>query len=230
MYRRSFITATGLTALTALAGCLSDKSPPPRKSNVIERIEATTNTIRIDLADQGWVKSRYDSTGKLRDPPDLDALAPVGVAEAKGGIFGSGGGRGATGRAAGGHASAPKTSHGWAWWHGGVYANDWYDDHDDEIEQYDVHLREVGVRYFGSNDEYEDDRPGAGPVAWDRVYDSPDDVVKHPFELTGWYRVGVHIAGTTVNQDFGWECFDFEVVPDHPGYEIANKWKISPRI
>lgn len=235
MYRRRFIAAAGLTAATALSGCLfgRDEAPPPRKSNVFERIEARDSTLRIDIADDPWVLSRYESSADVRVPGSLGSRGqrfnPAGVAEAKGGIFGSGG-RGATGRAAGGYSSAPKTTHGWAWWHWGDYADDWYEDHRDEIERYGVTVAAIGVAYFGSTSEYRDNRPGAGPVAWNETYESPTDLVEHSIEIPGWYRVGGHIVGETVDHDFRWEAVDFEVVSDGTGYEMKNEWKISPRI
>lgn len=228
MYRRCFITAAGLTALTALAGCSSDNSPPPRKSSVVERIESTDDALNIHLTDRPWVLSRYEPTSDLRGPADL---APVGVAEAKGGILGgSGSGRGATGRGSGGHSNAPTTTHGWAWWHGGDYTDDWYENHEDEVTRYDVRISEVGVRSFGLSSAYPDDRPGAGPVDWDQLYDSPDGVVEHSMQTPGWYRVGVHIVGTNTKYDFKWECVDFELVDDGLGYEVTKGWKVSPRI
>jgi hypothetical protein len=234
MHRRSFIAAAGLTTVTALSGCLSDPAPPPRKSNVLDRIKARDGALRIDIADDPWVLSRYDSSKDVRPPDNLESrvqrLNPVGVAEAKGGVFGSGGGRGATGRAAGGYSSAPKTSHGWAWWHGGDYTDDWYEDHRNEVEQYGVTIAAVGVAYLGSTSEYRDNRPGAGPVAWNEIYESPTELVKHSIGQFGWYRVGVHIMGEAINHDFRWESVDFEVVPGSNGYKITNEWKISPRI
>lgn len=186
--------------------------------------------LRIDLARRAWVLSRYVPTKDLPASADL-AFSPVGVAAAKGGgLGGSKGGRGATGRGSGGYSSAHKTTHGWAWWHGGAYADDWYDDHDDETTRYDVRIRSVGIKRFGSSSEFRDNRPDAGPVPWDREYDSPDDFVEHAVQKPGWYRVGAHIVGKRVNHDFKWECVDFELVPSGSGYEVTNEWKVSPRI
>lgn len=220
MHRRRFLAVTGSVSLMMLAGCSSDKAPPPRESSVVESITTRDTTMSIDLVDRAWVLSRYEGSGAR--------LAPVGVVAAKGG--GSGGGRGATGRAAGGHAGAPRTTHGWAWWHGGDYADDWYDKHDDETERYRVELEEIGVRHFGSDSEFKNDRPGAGPVDWDQTYRNPGDRIDHPIKQQGWHRVGAHIVGKRTDHDFDWECVDLKVVPEGDGYAVKNEWKISPRI
>jgi hypothetical protein len=232
MRRRRFIAAVGLTAATTLAGCLSDSAPPPRKSKVLEQLKARNSMLRIDTADDPWVLSRDESNGDLRAPSGLGSqslqIDPVGVAAAKGG--GSGGGRGAAGRASGGYSSAPKTRHGWAWWHGGDYTDEWYEEHADAVEKYGVTIAAIGVAYLGSTDEYRDDRPGAGPVPWDQKYENPSDFIEHPIREAGWHRVGVHIVDDTNNRDFRWEAVDFEVVPDGSGFELQNVWKVSPRI
>lgn len=225
MHRRRFIATVGLTAGTALTGCLSDSAPPPRKSKVLERLEARSGTLRIDIADNPWVLSRYEADGSGSRSLQFD---PVGVAAAKGG--GSGGGRGAAGRGSGGYSSAPRTHHGWAWWHGGDYTDDWYEDHADEIEKYAVTIAAVGVAHLGSTGRYRDNRPGAGKINWDQRYDSPNDLIEHSIGEFGWYRVGVHITGETVNHDFRWEAVDFEVVSDGSGHKMKNVWKVSPRI
>lgn len=185
--------------------------------------------LRIDTADIPWVLSRYEPTEDLRAPSQQSSqLNPVGIAAAKGG--GSGGGRGAAGRGSGGYSSAPETNHGWAWWHGGDYTDDWYEAHADVVEKYDVTIVAVGVAYLGLTNEYKDDRPDAGPVPWDQKYEPPNGIIEYPIENLGWYRVGIHITGKTVKYDFSWEAVDFEVVPDGNGYELTNEWKISPRI
>ncbi|RRJ33526.1 hypothetical protein [Halocatena pleomorpha] len=221
MHRRRFLRVIGATALPVLAGCSSDETPPPRKSSVVEQLETNDGMIRIDLADRVWVLSRYT-------PPRSSIDAPVGVAAAKGG--GGGSVRGATGRAGGGHVNAPRTNHGWAWWHGGDYADDWYDDHEDETSRYSVRIEKVGVRSFGSDAVFKKDRPGAGPVDWDWTYRSPKDRIDHPLRKPGWYRVGAHIVGKKVDHDFQWECVDFKVSSVGQSYAIQNEWKVSPRI
>jgi hypothetical protein len=230
MYRRRFLATVGLTATAALAGCSSDQAPPPRKSKVLEQLKARNTVLRIDLADNPWVVSRYESTEDLRVPASLESrshdLNPIGVAEAKGG--GRGGGRGATGRASGGYSNKPTTHHGWVWWHGGDYADDWYEEHNNEVKKYGVTVAAIGVAYLGPTAEYRDDRPGAGPVAWNQKYENPDDVTEHPILGAGWHRVGTHIIGN--NHDFRWEAVDFKVVSDGSGYAVENAWKISPRI
>lgn len=222
MYRRRFLAAIGATALTVVAGCSSDEEPPPRKSSVVERLETKDKSIRIDLTDQAWVLSRYTASSSA------DArIAPVGAVAAKGG--GAGSARGATGRGSGGHGNAP-TIHGWAWWHGGDYADDWYEEHEDETTKYSVQIKEIGVRHFGSDDAFQDNRPDAGPVDWDWSYQFPDRRIDHPIRKSGWYRVGAHIVGKKVNYDFNWESIDFEVSPKGQSYTVENEWKVSPRI
>lgn len=230
MRRRKFLLGTGVAAATALAGCTGSSSPPPRKSNVISGIDAQNNNIQIDIADNTWVQSRYDAGGSqaLADPDDVGGLSPVGKASAKG--KGGGGGRGATGRGSGGYSSAPKTTHGRAWFHGGAYTDDWYDDHEDEVTRYSVAIAALGVAYLGSNAQFQDDKPGAGDVPWDEVYRDPDDAVEYPIDRQGWYRVGANIRGQQSNHDFRWEAVDFQLEGSGSNYEITEQWKVSPRI
>ncbi|MFC4551338.1 MULTISPECIES: hypothetical protein [Halorussus] len=230
MRRREFLLASGLAAATALAGCSGNAAPPPRKSNVVSNVETTDTALRIDLADQAWVMSRYDGGGSqsLADPDDVGGFGPVGVAGAKG--KGGGGGRGATGRGTGGYSKAPRTHHGRAWFHGGGYADDWYENHSDEVSKYPVAVAALGVAYLGSSFAFQDDKPGPGPVNWDEVYRNPDDAVKHPISQDGWYRVGTRIEGEKSGHDFRWESIDLEVKDAGSGYEIGEEWKVSPRI
>jgi hypothetical protein len=241
MRRREFIAGTGLVAASALAGCTGSSSPPPRKSNVFQNIRATDGKLKVNLEDNTWVKSRYDGGGQnaLADPDEVGGLAsldkvgglsPVGGARAKG--KGGAGGRGATGRANGGYGSAPKTHHGRAWWHGGAYADDWYDDHDDEISRYGVAVSAIGIAYLGSEFEMEDDAPGAGPVPWDCRVNNPDDTEACTIGTDGWYRVGAELRGQN-GHDFDWECVDLKVDETYGsdgGYEVEREWKVSPRI
>ena len=234
MRRREFIAGTGLVAASALAGCSGSSSPPPRKSNVFQEIQTTEGALKIELEDNTWVKSRYDGGGQsdLADPSTGDGLAdlsPVGGARAKG--KGGAGGRGATGRADGGYGSAPKTGHGRAWWHGGAYANNWYDDHEDDVSKYGVAVAALGVAYLGSDFEMEDDAPGAGPVPWDCRIESPDETAACDVRTDGWYRVGAELRGQN-GHDFDWECVDLKVDENigDSGYEVEKEWKVSPRI
>ncbi|WP_276302455.1 hypothetical protein [Halorussus lipolyticus] len=235
MRRREFIAGTGLAAVSALAGCSGSSSPPPRKSNVFEQIRATDGKLKISLEGNTWVKSRYDGGGQndLADPETdggLADLSPVGSARAKG--KGGAGGRGATGRADGGYSSAPKTGHGRAWWHGGAYADDWYDDHEDEVSRYGVGVATLGVAYLGSDFEMEDDAPGAGPVPWDCRTNDPDGTEACQIDTDGWYRVGAELRGQN-GHDFDWECVDLKVddaLGSDAGYEVEKQWKVSPRI
>lgn len=231
MRRRQFIVGTGLAVASALAGCTDESnSPPPRKSNVIETVELDDGNLRIAPEDDTWVMSRYepDDPQALADPDRVGGLSPVGSASAKG--KGGAGGRGATGRGTGGHSSAPRTHHGRAWWLGGSYADDWYDDHDDEVREYDVAIDTLGVAYLGTDDQFEDDRPGAGRVPWDQTFSNAADAKTYSVDRPGWYRIGAHIEGENVNHDFRWESVDVEVERSISGYEIDEKWKVSPRI
>lgn len=225
MYRRRFLAAIGTTVLTVVAGCTSDETetPPPRKSSVVEQIETKNGSIRISLVDDAWVLSRItaSSSGNAQ-------IAPVGVVAGKSG--GSGSARGATGRAGGGHGSAPRTIHGWAWWHGGDYTDDWYEDHEDETTEYPVQIKAIGVRHFGSDAKFQKNRPSAGPVDWDWTYRFPENRIDHPLRNPGWYRVGAHIVGKKVDHGFNWECIDFEVSSVGQSYTVENEWKVSPRI
>lgn len=231
MRRRQFVVGTGLAVASALAGCTDDNdSPPPRRSNVIETIELADGDLRIAPEDDTWVMSRYDPDDQqaLADPDSVGGLSPVGAASAKGG--GGGGGRGATGRGSGGHSSAPRTGHGRAWFHGGAYADDWYDDHDDEVREYSVVVAALGVAYLGTDAEFQDDRPGPGRVPWDETFSDPGDAETYSIDREGWYRVGAHVEGENVNHDFRWESVDLAVDSSASGYEIDEKWKVSPRI
>jgi len=230
MRRRQFIATTGIGALTALGGCLGNKSPPPRRSSVISDFEVSNGTLVVDLATDKWVLSRYD--GAQQSPA---MVSPVGVASAKGSNGGSGG-RGATGRGTGGYTSAPRTGHGHAWYHGGDYTDDWYDDHEDEVTQYPVTVAALGVAYLGSTDQMRDEAPDAGTVPWDREFQNPSETVtydvadRQEFSQAGWYRIGANIVGTDSNHDFRWECYDLEISDTATGFNVDEQWKVSPRI
>ncbi|SFK64069.1 hypothetical protein SAMN04487950_0330 [Halogranum rubrum] len=230
MRRRTFIAASGFGALTALGGCLGNSSPPPRKSSVVSEFEMADGSLTVDLADDTWVVSRYEANQQ-----SLASVNPVGVASAKG-KGGGGGGRGATGRGSGGYASAPRTRYGHAWYHGGDYADDWYEDHADDVSRYGVGVAALGVAYLGSTSQMEDDAPDAGPVPWDETFQNPNDTVQYDVAEQstgdGWYRVGAHIVGDSVDHDFRWECFDLEIDRGFGGdsYSIDEQWKVSPRI
>ena len=224
MRRRNFIVASGLGTIAALTGCLGGGSaPPPRKSNVVSDIRVRDGSLSIDVADDTWVASRYDRTQQ-----SLAALNPVGVASAKG--KGGGGGRGATGRGSGGYSSAPKTRHGYAWYHGGDYADDWYENHGDAVSRYSVTVATLGVAFLGSTAEIQDRAPGAGAVPWDETFSDPDDTVEYDVSRPGWYRVGANVVGEN-GHDFRWESYDVELDGGSGGgYSIEEQWKVSPRI
>lgn len=253
MDRRTLLKTSGIVAtggLTALAGCSGgDNEPPPRKSNVIDRIQLAddgTALIIDPVTDENkWVRSRRDidieasdrTKGKERsidasaDRSLLADLSPIGVARAAKG-------RGATGRGSGGFSSAPKTSRGRARFWGGGYTNRWYNDHDDEVDRYPVDIATLGVAYIGSNAVFEEQDPGPGPVNWDVTYDAPTDSdIETPFQnlRPGWYRVGANIVTpdggrTDARTDLGWECVDLRIEDNNGGKEITERWKVSPRI
>jgi hypothetical protein len=256
MERRNFVKTGGIIAvsgLTALAGCsgADDNAPPPRKSNVIDDVSLGQNgsTLTIDPVPQEdqWVQSRRDlyegentttdknttSEDTSNESASLSGLSPIGVASAAKG-------RGATGRGAGGFSSAPRTSNGRAWFFGGAYANSWYNDHDDEVEKYPTRVAQLGIAYIGSDEEFEEQDPGPGPVSWDETYDNPDPDTSIETDVAdlqdGWYRVGANIvvdnrgSGNEGTTDLGWECIDIRVEDNGSGKEITERWKVSPRI
>ncbi|WP_423747135.1 hypothetical protein V5735_21115 (plasmid) [Haladaptatus sp. SPP-AMP-3] len=232
MRRRQFVLASGIGAVAALSGCLgSDSSPPPRKSSVITNFEMQSGSLVIDLVDDPWLMSRYDG-----NQGSAGMLSPVGIASAKG-KNGGGGGRGATGRGSGSYSSAPRTGHGYAWYHGGGYADDWYDDHDDDVTRYQVAIATLGIAYLGSTAQMQDDAPDAGAVPWDKTFRNPSGTVEYDvsgrsgISQDGWYRVGANVMDADGNHNFRWECFDLEIdsgIGD--GFNIDEEWKVSPRI
>lgn len=249
--RRTLLTMGGVVAtggLTTLAGCAeSSTEPPPRKSNVIDEIELSTEGSRLLIDPYGdsdrWVKSRRDlavetssesgdqteTTESIVTSSALASLSPVGTARAAKG-------RGATGRGSGGYSSAPRTANGRAWFWGGSYANGWYDDHNDEVTRYPVNIATLGVAYIGSNARFEEQDPGPGPINWDDTYSSPsdDEIETSAGDLRpGWYRIGANIIvaeGPDDGTDLGWECIDIRVEQTADGKNITERWKVSPRI
>ena len=229
MRRRQFIVGAGLGAITALGGCLGSQSPPPRKSSVVSDFEMSDSSLVVDIADNTWVMSRFEDTRQ-----SLGGLNPVGIASAKG-KSGGGGGRGATGRGTGGYSSAPRTRYGYAWYHGGDYADDWYENHGDEVTRYPVEIAAIGVAYLGTTSQFRDNAPGAGAVTWDKTFRDPADTVE--YDVTngradeGWYRVGAQVIGANTDHNFRWESFDLEIGSSTDGrYSIDEQWKVSPRI
>jgi hypothetical protein len=240
MKRRTFIAGLTSTGLISIAGCTStSETPPPRRSDVIENIEIENNELVIEQYEDSeqWVASRRElsevnantvSTG-------ISSLSPIGVAEAKGR-----GGRGATSRGSGGRSfsSAPKTRSGRGFYGGGPYVGTWYNDHDDEVERYPVDVKNLGVAYIGTNEEFSELNPGPGEINnWNESLTDPDEEIAVSVnELeSGWYRVGADVAldasGSGVDEvDFGWEAVDVRVEETSAGKEITERWKVSPRI
>jgi hypothetical protein len=231
MRRRTFLHGAAAGGLAALAGCsvLGGSTSPPRRSDAVDTIRMQDGALQIDLADQPYVESRQDADAPVvQRRLDLSALSPVGRAAAKG--KGGGGGKGATGRGSGGYSSAPRTHRGRAKYHGGAYGDDWREDHEDEVRRYRAAITAVGVAYLGSQLEFQDDKPGAGPVPWDDRVRTPDDTLSYDVGRPGWYRVGSHMEARGGNTDFGWEAVDVQVQDEGSSMAIEEKWKVSPRL
>lgn len=231
--RRLLRGVAGAGALAALAGCsILGNPPPPRRSDVINSIKVKAGQFRIDLSEQPWVESRKEAGATVVqgtvDGGPLAGVFPIGRAAAKG--KGGGGGKGATGRGSGGYSSAPRTGKGRAKYHGGAYTDDWRDDHRESLDRYRVSIVAVGVAYLGSQFEFQDDKPGAGPVPWDKLVDTPSDPITYPVEQSGWYRVGAHLEENGGGTDFGWEAVDLQVDRTAGGMEKDETWKVSPRV
>jgi hypothetical protein len=209
-------------------------------------LDRKSGALVIPFEDGKWVQTRRDlDDGGDQNSLDvslsaLAGLSPVSVARAAKG-------RGATGRGAGGFKLASKTSHGRAWFYGGAYANGWYDDHDDEVEQVPVQVKQVGIAYLGDNEQFEEQDPGPGPVDWDETYEPPENeggkLEIAPEELpalnnlkVGWYRAGTQVVvdnkgrGNDKVQNLGWECVDIRVENKNGEKTITERWKVSPRI
>jgi hypothetical protein len=236
MDRRKFLqSSAGLVAAASLAGCSGggDTPPPPRRSRVFADVSIQQQAVSVQLVQQPRVESRkaVGNDGNLASL--LGGLSPVGVASAQKG------GRGATGRGKGGYSSAPKGRHGWALWHGHDDADDWREEHDDEIRMYPADVSKMGLAYLGTDDQYEDDPPGPGPVPWDESWDDPEEGTEATASLgavspgstpaEGWYRVGVRLVHEDGGADFGWQGVDLEV--DKEGSWIVDKaWHVKPRV
>lgn len=179
-------------------------------------------TLYVDLAEDTYVESRQDFDG-------AQSRNEFVILQAKGG---GGGGRGFTGRGTGAYENAPRRN-GWAIYHGGDYTDDWREDHRDDIERYEVAIVGVGVEYFGTNAEFQDDKPGPGaPEDWDRRFDNPEDAIEYTLQEAGWYRVGTLTTpvGTTQDFDTPWECFDIRVEEENGSLTITERWKVAPRL
>lgn len=245
MQRREFLRAAGaLGAAGAVAGCLGGgAAPPPRQSEVFEQIQAQGEKLQIQIEPNPAVESRADVSAPSAqrriaggDVLDLDALgravgalSPVGVASAAKGR--GGGGRGATGRGTGGARTAPTGTHGRAKYHGGDYGDDWRENHQNDIEYYRARVATVGIARIGSPLDQGSELPGAGPVDWDETWDvSAGEKVSYDVSVEGWYRTGSHLVAPEGGHDFGWEAVDSKVVETGSGFEVQERWKVSPRL
>lgn len=235
MKRRRFLASSSvaLGAVVGFAGCLEGGSvPPPRASDVFKRIAWGSGAIFTKFVDEPRVQSRVDfESGQgqsnsligLGDDLSLADLSPVGVASAKGR------GKGASGRGSGSHASAPKGPRGWAIWHGGDY-DEWWAEHEDDVEWYPTKITAAGIAYLGTQEEYEENAPGAGAAEWEKRWGSPTQVIKYPTQNPGWYRVGALLLATGPDYSFGWGAVDFKLVDNGSGMEVEKGWKIAPRL
>ncbi len=201
--------------------------------------ETTGKTISRSPVSIGDESGSPGSTSVLRESTQairglFGQLSPVGVAAAKG--------RGATGRTtSGGFSSAPKTSKGRGLLFGGAYVGPWYNNHQDAVSKYPVTATTLGAVYLGDNETFQESAPGPGPVSWDKSAppaDTPSSAeLTMPVVRPGWYRLSAEIEATDSvtgpNDDpqFGWESIDARVEETADGtVEIAEKWKVSPRI
>ncbi|SFR67702.1 hypothetical protein [Halogeometricum limi] len=235
MRRRRLLQLSGVAVTAAVAGCLGNNPPPPRRSNAISDVALgdQSESLTVNVADDPWVMSRYDAdtSGSLAEPSSvLAALSPVGLASAQKG--GGRGGSGATGRGTGGYTTAPRTGHGYAVYHGGDDDDEWYENHRDEVQRYGAAAGALGFAYLGSNAAFTDDPPGPGPVPWDEKRTEPSDTETFDLSRPGWYRVATKLDGENVNHDFGWAAVDVRVDSQfgQDSYDIEEEWKVSPRI
>ncbi|WP_206425092.1 hypothetical protein [Halosimplex salinum] len=221
-----------MVAGLGLAGCLGgNNSPPPRKAKVFDDVSLDGTQMQIQLESDVEVESRLEAQDDLDAGGAVGALLPVGRARAA---------KGAGARGAGGYSSAPKGRHGWAVWHGGSYGDDWRDDHDDDIKMYDATVATLGVAYLGSDDSYQNDPPGPGPVSWDEKWDDPSEGDAKSVDLAaispgsdtreGWYRVGTELVADDGSRNFDWQAADFEVDNDVGRWNLDKEWHVKPRV
>jgi hypothetical protein len=230
MNRRTYLRTCGIAAaggLATLAGCSGNNQPPPRESSVIEEIDVNGDALVIDLESDSnqWIKTREELDAATSIGGTVSSLSPVGVASAR---------KGATSRGSrSGYRNAPDSpTNGRAWWGGGDYVDDWYEDHRGEIDRVPVGVAAIGVAYLGTNDEFKENPPGPGKPdeSWDKTYDDPSGTVKPDLASNGagWYRIGAKVtpeAGGSLAKP--WEAVDLRV--DGNG-NVEENWKVSPKI
>lgn len=226
MNRRSFLRgATGLAVGVGLAGCsILGSKAPPRKSKVFSDVSASQGDLTVDLRSTVKVQSRKDpNQNAVVAAGFLGGLSPIGRARAA---------KGATGRASGGYSSAPKRRHGWAVWHGSDNDDEWRQNHSDELQMYTADVKTMGVAYLGTEETYEDDPPGPGPVPWDKKWVDPKEGATKQYDLTeeGWYRVGVELVGKNNSLDFEWQGADLKIDQQTDGWSVEKAWHVKPRV
>jgi hypothetical protein len=200
---------------------------------VFEDVSLNGREMQISLMSNPRVETRAENVqGDLEAGGVAASLLPVGRARAA---------KGAGSRGAGGYSSAPShwRHRGWAIWHGGAYTDDWRDEHDDEIEEVQASVATLGVAYLGSDNDYENDTPGPGPVDWDRTWDDPSNGGEMTVDIgalspgsgprEGWYRIGTQFESSSGTIEPEWQAVDFEV--DNDGRWLVDKaWYVAPRV
>ena len=237
MKRRTFVRGSaGLTAGLGIAGCLGfggNNSPPPRRAEVFEDVSLNGREMQISLMSNPRVETRAENVqGDIAAGGVVTALLPVGVARAA---------KGAGSRGAGGYSNAPShwRHRSWAVWHGGAYTDDWRDDHDDEIDEVQASVATLGVAYIGSDNDYENNTPGPGPVDWDRTWDDPSGGAEITADIgalspgsgprEGWYRIGTQFESSNGTIEPEWQAVDFEVDND-ASWRVDKAWYVAPRV
>lgn len=235
MHRRSLLrrggALLGAGALGSLAGCFGGGSstPPPRQARVFDDITLDSTALKIDFHAEPRVETRRQSGGSALA---VDDVSPVGVASAQKGSKGAK-------RGSGSYSSAPRGRHGWPLAGGHRDHDDWRDDHQDELRMVPATVAAAGVAYIGRDSRYEQDPPDAGPLPWDKQWQSPQDGTTKQVPLSeanpadspreGWYRVGTKLVGEQSNADYGWQAADLEV--DNEGNWLIDKaWHVRPRV
>lgn len=250
MNRRNFIRKTGIAATISvglLAGCTGagDGEAPPRESEVFSEVNVQENTIEVSLEDVPTVQSRasIDSSGgssgngnsnndtQSRIASALSTVSPVGVASAAKGRGGRGASAGAGVRSTGGAVGRNgRAKYGGGT--GGTYVM-WWNNHEDDVEEYETRVKKVGKAKIAEPDVAEEDLPGPGTPddGWDEEVGSPEATASFTADGPGWYRIGSHLVSQRGNHDFGWESVDILLTEGDDGtLQKEEEWKVSPRL
>ncbi|PSQ45837.1 hypothetical protein BRD17_00515 [Halobacteriales archaeon SW_7_68_16] len=238
MDRRTFIArGVGVTGTIGLAGCLGlglfgggSSSPPPRRSTVFGEIEAEDERVVVPLVDGPTVHSRAEVGAANVDGGPVGSLAPIGVARGQKGGRGGGSSRGASGRGSrSSYRSAPKRR-GRAVYGARDDDDDWREDHEGEIRQYDAGVEAVGLGRLAGLRADEATLPGPGrPDEFLAMADDPGGRASFGPTDPGWYRVAGHLVHPS-GHDFGWTAIDFELERDDGKFDVGSPWKVSPSV